>query len=136
MKVYLDASALYAFIDRADPNHMVSGKLLEQFSLQSVNIYTSIQVVIDVFTVINNQLGTTISFEFLQAMTESNIEILYPQKADFIGAFRLIKLNRNKQISLKEALAATLMQKRGILQIVTFTYWPNLLGSQPYLARM
>jgi predicted nucleic acid-binding protein len=136
MKIYLDASALYAFIDRADPNHIHSSKLLEQFSVQRVSIYTSIQVVQDIFTAINNQLGNTISFEFLQAIVESDIEVLYPQKADFLASFRLIKLNRNKQISLKEALTATIMQKKGITQILTFTYWPNLLGSQPYLARM
>src|SRR5437868_5471893 len=129
MKVFLDSSALYAFIDRADPNHLYSSKLFEHFSLQRVSIYTSIQVVQDVFTAINNQLGNTISFEFLQAMSESDIEILYLQKADFLAAFRLIKLNRNKQISLKEALTATIMQKKGITQILTFTYWPNLLGS-------
>src|SRR5437868_14350413 len=103
-KVVFASSALYAVIDRAHPSHLYSSKLFEHFSLQSVSIYTSIQVVQDVFTAINNQLGNTISFEFLQAMSESDIEILYLQKADFLAAFRLIKLNRNKQISLKEAL--------------------------------
>ena len=131
----MDSSVLYAFVDRANPDHSQAIKLFDQLSLQGTALYTSIQSVIDTNNAINNQLGATLSLDFLQVMTESSIEILYPQKADFIAAYKLIKLNRYKQISLKEALNSVLMQKKGINQVLTFAYWHNLLGSQSYLAR-
>jgi predicted nucleic acid-binding protein len=135
-KIFIDASVLYSFVDRSDPNHTQAVKAMEQFSVAGVHLYTSIQAIQDAYTAVSRQLGTTLGYDFLQATSESNIEILYPQKSDFLSAVRLIKLNMNKQISFKEALTATVMQKKGIVQIVTFTYWQNLLGSVSYLSRV
>jgi len=134
-KIFIESSVLYAFVDRASSDHTQSVRLLDQLSLQGTHLYTSIQSVMDTNNAINNQLGATLSLDFLQSMTESTIEILYPQKADFIAAFKLLRLNRYKQISLKEALISVLMQKKGISQILTFAYWHNLLGSLSYLSR-
>lgn len=134
-KVFVDSSVLYAFVDRASADHVQAVKILEQLSLQGSQLYTSIQSVIDANNAVNNQLGATLSLDFLQAISESSMEILYPQKADFIASYRLIRLNRYKQLSLKEAINSVLMQKKGISQILTFAYWQNLLGSQSYLAR-
>jgi predicted nucleic acid-binding protein len=134
-KIFVDSSVLYAFVDRANADHIQAVKLFDQLSLQGTALFTSIQSIVDTNNAINNQLGATLSHDFLQAMTESSLEILYPQKADFIAAYKLIKLNRYKQIGLKEAINSVLMQKKGISQILTFSYWHNLLGSQSYLAR-
>jgi len=41
----------------------------------------------------------------------------------------MLKMNRDRQITLRESLNATLMQKRGIMQVITFTYWHNLFGN-------
>lgn len=134
-KVYLDASTLYAFIDRADPNHPQATKAIDYLSVQGALLFTSIQAVTDTYTGINNQLGTAIAVDFLQAMTESSIEILYPQKADILTANRLLKTQRSQTLTLKEALTAAMMQRRGVVQVLTFTYWHNLLGTQPYMSR-
>lgn len=135
-KVFIDSSALYAFVDRADPNHMQSAKIIEQFSLVGMQLSTSILSVQETYSAINRQLGNTLSLDFLTAILDSNIEILYPQKADLSAAAKLIKLNQGKQVNLREALTAVLMQKRGVNQILTFTYWHNLLGSTPYLFKL
>ncbi len=134
-KIFVDSSVLFAFVDRANRDHTQAVKTMEQLSLQGTQLYTSLQSVIDTNNAINSQLGTSLSLDFLQAMTESTMEILYPQKADFVAAFKLIRLNRYKQVSIKEAINSVLMQKKGISQILTFAYWQNLLGSQSYLSR-
>lgn len=131
-KIFIDASALYPFVDRSDPNHIQSVKAIEQLSLQGVSLYTSVQSVQETHSAISSQLGATLGFDFLQAILESNIEILYPQKSDLVAAFKLIKLNRNRELTLKESLTAVLMQRKNISQIITFAYWQNLLGSQKY----
>lgn len=134
-KIFIDSSALYAFVDRADPNHSQSGKIIEQLSLQNMHLYTSIQSITDTYTALDRQLGGTLSLEFLQATIESTMEILYPQKADLVSAYKLVKLNKNKQVPLKEALNAVLMQKKSIGLVLTFRYWQNLLGSASYLTK-
>jgi|CXWK01.1.fsa_nt_gi predicted nucleic acid-binding protein len=134
-KIFIDSSALYAFVDRADPNHTQSGKIIEQLSLQNMHLYTSIQSITDTYTALDRQLGGTLSLEFLQATIESTMEILYPQKADLVSAYKLVKLNKNKQVPLKEALNAVLMQKKSIGLVLTFRYWQNLLGSASYLTK-
>lgn len=134
-KIFIDSSALYAFIDRADPNHTQVVKIIESMSLSYAQIYTSVQAISDTYSAIDSQLGSSISLDFLKTVLESNIEIIYPQKADLATAYRVINANRGKQITLREALNAALMQKKNIVQILTYRYWHNLLGSQTYLSR-
>jgi predicted nucleic acid-binding protein len=135
-KIFIDASVLYSFVDRADPNHTQAVNAMQQFSFSNMHLYTSVQAIQDAYLAISRQLGNALGGEFLKAILESNMEILYPQKSDLISAYKLIRLNANKQINLKEAMTAALMQKRGIYQIITFTYWQNLLGSTSYISRM
>lgn len=135
-KIFIDGSVLYAFVDRADPNHVQASKTIEQLSLQGMHLFTSIQAVQDAHTAISRQLGQNLSIDFLQALVESTMEIIYPQKADFLSAFRLLKLNRSKEVNLKEALTAVMMQRKSIGYIFTFTYWQNLLGSTSYLMKI
>lgn len=134
-KIFIDSSALYSFVDRADPNHTQAVKIMETLSLNYAQLYTSVQAISDTYSAIDSQLGASISLDFLKTILESNVEIIYPQKADLSTAYRLINANRGKQITLREALNAALMQKKGILQILTFRFWHNLLGSQTYLSR-
>lgn len=131
-KIFIDSSILYSFIDRGDGNHNKAIKVMEHFSVYRFNLYTSIQVIQETFNTLSSQLGKSMSLEFLQATLQSNIEILYPQKGDLLSAFRLMKFNRDRQISLKEALICALMQKKNIVQVCTFASWNNFLGTQTY----
>lgn len=128
-KIFIDSSILIAFIDRGAPNHLRAAKAIEDLARIGYRLYTSSSVVTESYTLLSKEVGTTIAFEFLQTMIQSGIEMLFPQKADLITAHRILRVNRDRQITLNEAMNATLMQKRGIVQILTFTYWHNLFGT-------
>ncbi|OGE28854.1 hypothetical protein A2867_02825 [Candidatus Daviesbacteria bacterium RIFCSPHIGHO2_01_FULL_40_11] len=128
-KIFIDSSVLLAFIDRTDPNHQKSTLSFDTIARQGFHIYTSYQNIADTYTTLGREVGISMALEFLQASLQSNIEIIFPQKADLITAHRMLRANRDRQISLRETLNATLMQKRGIMQILTFTYWHNLFGT-------
>lgn len=128
-KIFIDSSILIAFIDRGDPNSSRASKAIGDLASLGYRLYTSSEVVIDSYDLLSRDVGMTVALEFLQIMFQTGIEILFPQKADLITAHRILNVNRDKQIALSEALNATLMQKRGIVQILTFVYWNNLFGT-------
>lgn len=128
-KIFIDSSILVAFIDRGAPNHLRASKAIEDLASMGYRTYTSSQVITDSYTLLSRKISTTIAFEFLQTMLQSGIEILFPQKVDLITAHRILRVNQDRQVPLSEALNATLMQKRGVVQILTFMYWNNLFGT-------
>ena len=128
-KIFIDISIFIAFIDRGAPNHLKATKAIEDLASIGYRIYTSAQVITDSYDLLNRDVGTTVALEFLQTILQNGIEILFPQKADLITAHRILRVNKDKQISINEALNATLVQKRGIAQILTFSYWHNLFGT-------
>ena len=128
-KIFIDSSILIAFIDRGDPNHLKASKSIEALASLGYRLYTSSLVVTHSYTLLSREVGAAIALEFLQTMLQSGIEILFPQKIDLITAHRILRVNRDRQIVLSEALNATLMQKRGIVQILTFSYWNKLFGT-------
>ncbi|MBI2020041.1 type II toxin-antitoxin system VapC family toxin [Candidatus Daviesbacteria bacterium] len=128
-KVFIDSSVLLAFVDRSEVNHPKAVKTMENLARLNSQIYTSQQAISEVYTALSREAGIAVALDFLQACLQSDMEILFPQKADLIVAHRLLRANRDRQLTLREALNACLMQKRGITQIVSFTYWQNLFGT-------
>lgn len=128
-KIFIDPSVLVAFIDRGDPNHVKASKSLEDLARVGYQLYTSSQNIVDAYAVLSREVGTSIALEFLFSILRSDMDVLFPQKSDFITAYRVMRANIERQITFREAINATLMQKRGVYQILTFTYWHNLLGT-------
>lgn len=128
-KIFIDSSILISFVDRADPNHQKAVQNIENLARLGYQIYTSSQNIADTYAALANETSVSVAMDFLQACLQSDMEIIFPQKADFISAYRMLKSNKDRQLTLKEALNATLMEKRGISQAMTFNYWHNLFGT-------
>lgn len=128
-KIFIDSSILIAFVDRADSNHLKATKIMDDLATMGYQPFTSLLIIMESYEVLAREVGISIASEFFQSMLQSGVEILFPQKADLIATNRILRVNREKQLSLRETLNATLMQKRGIMQILTFTYWHSLFGT-------
>ena len=128
-KIFIDSSVLLSFIDRADTNHPKAVKTMENLAKLGYHLYTSSINVSEVYAGLSRETGISVALDFLQAILQSDMEVLFPQKADLITAHRMLRSNRERQLTLREVLNATLMQRRGIVQILTFNYWHNLFGS-------
>ncbi len=131
-KIFIDSSVYIAFVDRADKNHSYAVKAIENLARLGFQTYTSNQAIQEAFTAIRIDMGVSVALDFLEAVLESNTEILFPQKTELIKAYRLLRSNREKEITLRETLYAVLMEKKGISRIVTFGYWHNLLGTSAH----
>lgn len=128
-KIFIDSSVFVAFVNRSNQNHSKAVKSMEHLARERYFLYTSIQNIQDTYAILAKEVGVSMALEFLQATLESNMEIIFPQKTDLITAHKVLRVNRGRQVILKETLNATLMQKRGVPQILTFTYWHNLFGT-------
>lgn len=128
-KIFIDSSVLLAFIDRADPNHLKAIKSIDSLARIGYQLYTSYQNIAETYAALSREVGQSVALDFLQASLQSDMEILLPQRADLITVHRMLRLNRDRQITLREAMNATLMQKKSIMQIVSFSYWHNLFGT-------
>lgn len=128
-KIFIDSTVLVSFIDRADPNHIIGVHAIETIARLGFQAFTSIQNISDTYSTLTRKVGISVALDFLQAILQSDIEIIFPQKADLVTANRILRANRDRQISLRDALNACLMQKAGIVQVLTFNYWHNLYGT-------
>lgn len=128
-KLFIDSSFFLAFIDRANNNHIRTIRVFETLEQNRCKLYTSILVVITTFSRIERDLGGLIAIEFLQAVLESSIGVLYPTKQELIHAYRFFKNNSRSQISMSEIINSKLMDKQGISSILTFDLWRNTMGT-------
>lgn len=128
-KIFIDSSILISFIDRADSNHRKAVLSFERLAQLGYQLYTSYQNIAETYAALSREMGQSMALDFLQTSLQSDMEILFPQKADIITVHRMLRSNRDRQITLREAMNATLMQKKGIMQILSFSYWHNLFGT-------
>lgn len=128
-KIFIHSSVLAAFVDRGSRDNLRASKAIDDAAGIGCRLYTSPQIISEAYDLLTPEIGITISLEFLQTILQSGIEILFPQKADLITAYRILKTNRNEKLSFNEALNATLMQKKGIDQVLTFGSWNKLFGT-------
>src|SRR5437016_2894584 len=103
-KIFLDSSIMIAFIDRSDDNHKKAVQIMEKLSKLGYQLYTSGQNITEIYTVLSREIGVSLALEFLQASLLSNMEILFPQKNDLVVAHKVLKANRERQLSLREVL--------------------------------
>lgn len=128
-KIFIDSSLLMAFVDRGSRDHLKAAKVIDDVAGIGCRLYTSSQVVAESYDLLIHEVGITVALEFLQTILQSGVEILFPQKADLITSQRILKANRNEKLSFNEALNATLMQRKGIEQVLTFGNWNKLFGT-------
>lgn len=127
--IFIDTSAFLAFIDRADINHIKSVRVFELLARHNFQVYTSNLIVVQTFSRLEKDLGFSLAKDFLKTILEGNIQVLHPTESDLKAAYRFLKLNPERQISLMEVVNTHLMDKVRVVSILTFSYWHNLMGT-------
>lgn len=128
-KIFLESSIFEALIDRSNTRHQKAVEMLNRLAKDSYLPFTSLQVVEEVFDFLMAKVSRVVAFEYLQAILESNIELLHPNQPDIASVYKLMIEYKEKQISFKEALSTVLMRKNNIPKIATFRFWNNLEGT-------
>lgn len=131
-KVFLDTSILEAFIDRANTNHLKAVGLMNKLAKDRCFVFTSQSVVEETYTILANS-SLVVAYEFLQALIESHIEVLFPTKSELLSFYKLMLESKDKSITFKMGINGVLMKKFGINYIATCGFWNNLSGIMQYI---
>lgn len=127
-KIFIDNSFFISFIDRADLNHQRSASIMDFLARQGFQTYTSDLTIFLTFSRLDREFGSAVSLDFLQAILESQIQILFLNQSELFGTFRFLKSNTLRQSSLTDYANAYLMDKQNISNILTYDPWYNLRG--------
>ncbi len=129
-KIFVDGSFFISFIDRADLNHNKCVPIFEYLGRHGYEVYTSNHVIFQTYSKLEKMFNKEIALSFLGTISESNIYILYSTKPEMNSIFRFLRSSNNQEANLSEVINAVLMLRNGVEHILTYDFWPNILGSQ------
>jgi predicted nucleic acid-binding protein len=128
-KIFIDSSFFLAFIDRANINHAKSAQIFDFLAQQRYYVYTSDIVVLQAFNAIERDLGPGVANDFLQAILESSIQVLYAGETNFLAALRYLKIRSGYRSTLSTIITVDLLEKYSIHSVLTFDFWQNIMGT-------
>ena len=129
-KVFLAEDALTAFVDRANPKHLHAGAFFRYFAQEHCFLYINISILSATHQKISETMNESVAKDFLKAVSFSNIIVLSPETAEINTAIKVA--SGTSDMSFQEALMLTMAEKRGIMQICTFSHLHQLFGIKTF----
>ena len=127
-KVFIEASVLYAFINRADPKYPQAAAYFRYFSQEKYQIFTSYPVVDEVYKKIYEKISPSLAKDFIRGMSLSSMNILYPTESDLKASLKTLINFQNTDLTFRDSQTAVLANRNSISQICTFAYIHSLFG--------
>ena len=127
-KVFVSSSVLYAFVDRAHPQHPQAAAFFRYFAQEKYHVYTSFLEIEESYKQIYSKISPSLAKDFLRGILLSSINILYPSESDTKSALKTLINYRNTELDFKESQMAVLANRNAIPQICTFDYLHPLFG--------
>lgn len=127
-KVFIASDLFVAFIDRAHPKHIHAVAFFRYFAAERFELYSNMPIVIESYQKIYQDISPSIARDFLRALSLGNINIIYPDEAEFKAALKALITYQSTELTFNEALMAVEADKRRIPAICTFEYLHPLFG--------
>jgi len=131
-KVYVEASAFYAFIDRAHPKNEQTAAFFRYFGEQGYTLFTDTGTLNEAYNRIYKEISPSLSKDFLRTIFLGNINIIYPEESDIKAALKTLVNYQSTELSFSQALRAVLANRRSINQIFTLEYLHPLFGQSVF----
>jgi len=127
-KVYLDASTFIAFIDRAHIKYDQATAYFRYFGIEEYQLFSDPVAITEAYNKLYNDISPSLAKDFMRVMALSNVNMIYPEDSDMKAALKAIVNFKTTDLTFTKALLSVLANKRGISQICTFEYMPQLFG--------
>lgn len=121
-RAFVDSSGFFALICEQDRHHDRARLLFEQANQARWRLVTTNAVVTESHALLLTRLrdGRRHALEFLDRLTESEIEIDRVRAADERRALSLLHAHADKDFSLCDALSFVVMERLGITEAIAF----------------
>jgi predicted nucleic acid-binding protein len=117
MALLLDAGALYAQADRADPHH---GEVAEILQAERGPLIASAIGVAEADYLILTRLGIDVELAFLEDLAEGTFQVESMSRTDFGAALRVAHRYRDLELGLADASLVVLARRFRTRRLVTF----------------
>lgn len=131
-KIVIDASVIFAFIDRAHPKHEQAGAYFRYFAQEGYMLFTDENSIIEVYNQMYKDISPSLAKDFLRTLSLSNINIMYSEENEAKAALKALITYQSTDLTYPKALLAVLANKRGIMQICTLEYLHPLFGQTTF----
>jgi predicted nucleic acid-binding protein len=115
----LDAGALYAQADRADPNHRATVDVLQD---ETGPLIASALAVAEADYLILTRLGMNVELAFLEDLAEGTYQMECLTRGELRTAASVVRQYRDLALGLADASLVVLAQRIGTLRLVTFDH--------------
>ncbi len=113
----LDAGALYAQADRADPHHAAVAELLQA---EREPLIASAIAVAEADYLILTRLGVDVELAFLEDLAEGTFEVEWLNRGELRTAAQIARRYRDLELGLADASLVVLAQRFRTRRLVTF----------------
>lgn len=127
-KVYLDSTCFIAFIDRAHIKYDQATAYFRYFGIEEYQLFTDPINLIQAYDKLYNDVSPSLAKDFMRVMALSNVNMIYPEDSDMKAALKAIVNFKTTDLTYPKALMSVLANKRGVPQICSFEYMPQLFG--------
>ena len=127
-KVLVTSSALFAFVDRADPKHNEASSYFRYFAQEKYQVFTNYLDIEETYKLIYEKISPSLARDFLRGVLLSSINIIYPTLSDTNAVLKTLINYGRTELTFKDAEAAVLASRNSIPSICTFEYLHPLFG--------
>lgn len=127
-KVYLDSSTFVAFIDRAHLKYDQATAYFRYFGIEEYQLFSDPVSILEAYNRLYTDISPSLAKDFMRVMALSNVNMVYPEDGDMKAALKAIVNFKTTDLTFNKALLSVLANRRGVSQICTFEYMPQLFG--------
>ena len=127
-KVYLDSSTFVAFIDRAHIKYDQATAYFRYFGIEEYQLFSDPVTILESYNRLYTDISPSLAKDSMRVMALSNVNMIYPEDADMKAALKAIVNFKTTDLTFNKALLSVLANRRGVSQICTFEYMPQLFG--------
>lgn len=117
--ILADTSAIYALLDRADPNHPPAVQALEGFRTGDARLVTHGHVVLEVVTLVQRRLGMIAVRRFVDDLLPL-IEVIHVDELLHAEALEALIAAGQRHVSLVDRVSFLVMRRHGIARAFAF----------------
>ena len=119
-----------AFIDRAHIKYEQATAYFRYFGIEEYQLFSDPITLVEAYNKFYNDISPSLAKDFMRVMAISNINLVYAEESDVKAALKAIVNFKTTDLTYPKALLSVLANKRGVPQICTFDYMPQLFGLQ------